>query len=292
VTNPLGRRHVTRAVAGLIVLSAAILIALVLTPQDTAGPCRVVSGPTSVKDLPESSGLAVSRRHAGVLWSHNDSGNAEVLFALDTTGHVRGRIRVPVRMRDWEDISAGRCAAGPCLYLADIGDNSRERRRVQIHRLPEPALEDLETARPETYTAVYVDGPHNAEAMFVIGEEVFVITRDRTGTVYRATIRPDSRDLTLERFVPLGLESVTDAEASPDETVVVVRTSDEAVWYRTADLVRGERVPYARVPIARLREAQGEGVAIDGPMLYLSSEGAPWSGGGTVMSLRCVFTQP
>src|SRR6185503_14866394 len=99
-------------------------------------------------EIPETSGLAVSRRNPGLLWSHNDSGSAAVLFALDTAGAVRGRVRVPVRTRDWEDVSAARCPSGDCLYVADIGDNKGARRTVQIYRVPEPAVGDSETAPP------------------------------------------------------------------------------------------------------------------------------------------------
>ena len=80
---------------------------------------------------------------------------------------------------------------------------------------------------------------------------------------------------------------MTDAEASRDGTSVVVRTSHEAVLYRTADLMRGVSTPYFRIAIDGLREPQGEGVALDGNMLYLSSEGRQWSPGGRFISLRC-----
>jgi hypothetical protein len=238
-------------------------------------------------EIPETSGLAVSRRSPGLLWSHNDSGSAAVLYALDTAGNLRGQVRVPIRARDWEDVSAARCSSGDCLYIADIGDNRLARRQVQIYRVPEPAPGDEQTAPPEVFTAGYADGPHNAEAMFVIGADLFIITRDRVGAVYRSTMTLETRELTLKRVGELGLGAVTDAEASRDEQTVVVRTSHEAVLYRTSDLVRGVYVPYLRIPIDGLKEPQGEGVALDGNMLYLSSEGRPWNRAGRFLSLRC-----
>jgi hypothetical protein len=241
-------------------------------------------------EIPEASGLAVSRRHPALLWSHNDSGNAAVLFALDTAGTVRGRVRVPIRTRDWEDVSAARCPSGDCLYIADIGDNSLARQRIQIYRVPEPGLEDEETAPPEVFNATYADGPHNAEAMFVVGEDLFIVTRDRMGGVYRTTLA-GSRELTFHRIGQLGLAAVTDAEASRDEKSVVVRTSHEAVLYWTRDLKLGGSVPYLRIPIDGLKEAQGEGVALDGSMLYLSSEGRPWNRAGRLLTLRCNLSQ-
>jgi hypothetical protein len=240
----------------------------------------------TLSEIPEASGLAVSRRNPGLLWSHNDSGSAAVLFALDTAGAVVGRVRVPIRTRDWEDVSAARCASNECLYIADIGDNRLARQQVRIYRVPEPAPGDAETAPPEVFSGTYADGPHNAEAMFVIGVDLFIVTRDRVGGVYKSTLS-GSRGLTFQRIGQLELAAVTDAEASRDEKSVVVRTSHEAVLYRTEDLILGRNAPYLRIPIDGLKEAQGEGVALDGNMLYLSSEGRPWNRGGRFVSLRC-----
>jgi len=239
-----------------------------------------------LQEIEETSGLAVSRRSPNVLWSHNDSGNAAVLFALDTAGEMRGRVRVPVRTRDWEDISAARCASGECLYIADIGDNARARRHVQVYRVPEPAPGDTETAAPDVFNVTYADGRHNAEAMFVLGADLYIVTKDRVGGVYRATVA-DSQNLTFQRITQLGLDTVTDAEASPDEKTVVVRTLDEVAFYHSDELARGGNSSYLRIPVTGLQESQGEGVAVDGNTLYLSSEGGSWGGQGRLLSLRC-----
>ena len=275
-------------IAGVVV---AIVAAVMLWPASTAGPC-VVEHRTTIAELPEASGLAVSRRTPGILWSHNDSGNETVLFALDTSGALRGRVRVPVRTRDWEDVSAARCPAGDCLYISDIGDNRLARSQIRIYRVPEPAPGDAETAKPEVFTAVYADGPHNAEALFVIGEDVFVVARERLGPLYRGTLPSSgSGDLKLERIGELGLAPVTDAETSPDEASIVVRTSKVAVIYRTADVVRGGVVQTGlSIPIEELREPQGEGVALDARgTLFLASEGRPWNRAGRFLGLRCTL---
>ena len=278
----------TLGVAAASEIGAVLLVKAGWVAETSAGPCMVTAGPTKMLDIPEASGLAISRRSPGVMWSHNDSGNAEVLFALDAIGHVRGRVRLPMRMRDWEDVSAARCESGPCLYVGDIGDNGVERRRIEIARVPEPSPGDAQTAPPEIFHATYSDGRHNAEAMFVIGAELFIVTRDRTGGVYRSTQAGSTRhELTFQRIGQLGLEAVTDAEASPDEKWVAVRTSHEVVVYQTSELIRGGNTPHVRIPIDGLREAQGEGVALGtNGMLYLASEGGAWSRAGTFISLR------
>ncbi len=275
----------------LVVAAAAMLLGIplavtwMLQPTHTAGPCALTSGPAHLPDIPEASGLAVSRRHPGVLWSHNDSGNAAVLFALNASGALIGRVRVPVRTRDWEDVSAARCGANDCLYIADIGDNGLARPRIQIYRVPEPATGDAQTAPPEIFNAAYADGPHNAEAMFVVGEDLFIVTRDRLGGVYKASAS-HGRDLTFERIGQLGLGAVSDAETSRDGAFVVVRTSHEAVLYRTEVLTRGGNSPCLRIPIDGLREMQGEGAALDGNVLYLASEGRG-PRGGSLLTLSC-----
>jgi hypothetical protein len=66
----------------------------------------------------------------------------------------------------------------------------------------------------------------------------------------------------LSRVGELGLEAVSDAEASPSGRFVAVRTSNEVVIYRSADFVRGGSSPHLRISIDGLQEAQGEGVAL------------------------------
>jgi hypothetical protein len=274
------------AIAGLIGL---IAIAVMLRPDDEAGPCVVVHG-TKLPEIPEASGLALGRRNPGIVWSHNDSGNATVLFALDATGALRARLRVPIATRDWEDISAAPCPEGDCLYIADVGDNRLARRSIQIYRMPEPALSDAETEPPEVFTATYADGPHNAEALFVLGANVFIVTRDRAGGLYRSTL--NRLEMKFERIGQLELGAVTDAEASPDGASVVVRTTKAVLIYRAADIIRGGMVQYGRrISIEALKEPQGEGVALDAhDMLYLASEGRPWNRAGRFIALRCILT--
>ena len=268
-------------------LGAAFAAGWILRPDDRTGPCVVTAGPVTLPDIGEASGIAVGRRTPGLLWSHNDSLNDAVLFALDSAGAVRGRVRLPIEPRDWEDVSAAPCPEGDCLYVADIGDNLLARRSVRIYRVREPAPGDAETAPPEMFTATYEDGPHNAEALFVVGSDLYIVTKDRTGALFRATLPASGSDLTFQRVGELGLAMVTDAETSLDGAWVVVRTFTQVYFYRTVDLTRGAYVPVLQVPLDGLNEPQGEGVALDGGLLFLVSEGHPRESGGSVITLSC-----
>jgi hypothetical protein len=287
------RSGIWKLAVSAAVVVAALVAAAILSPTNVAGPCEAISR-TTLPGVAEASGLAVSRRNPGVLWTHNDSGNAQELFALDASGIVQGRVRLPLRTRDWEDVSAGRCPLGDCLYIADIGDNDLVRKTVQVYRIPEPEPTARQTAPADVFVVTYPDGAHNAEAMFAAGGRLFIVTRDRTAALYGSPeALADAGDLTLVRLGQLNLGAVTDAEASPDETSVAVRTPDAVVIYRTADLTAGKMIAGSRIPLEGLREAQGEAVALGGQgLLYLAGESRPWSRAGQFISLRCPTRLP
>jgi hypothetical protein len=283
----------TRARTTAAVLAAAALL-LILPPlraaDNGASRCTASSGPTRLQGIGEASGLTLSRKTPNLLWSHNDSG-APVLFGIDRSG-VRIQVRIPkATVIDWEDISAARCPSGDCLYIADIGDNRRSRRNVTVYRVAEPGANASETSPPEIFTASYPDGPHDAEALFVLDGGLFIITKDEAGVLYRLPQPLTSTPMTFQRVGTLGLRRVTDADASPDGRVVAVRTNDELVFYRATDLTDGKGAPRGtRTSLRGLREPQGEGVALDGVGdVYLASEGTGRA--GTLTSLRCTISE-
>ena len=284
-------RMVTHARAAVVFAAAAVLLVFqpLGTAQDGLSPCTISSGPTRLPGIAEASGLTLSRRAPGLLWSHNDSG-APVVFGINRAG-VHSRVRIPTAtVTDWEDISAARCPSGDCLYIADIGDNKRSRSSVTIYRVPEPSPTAAETTAPDIFNAKYPDGPHDAEALFVVDVGLFIVTKDDTGILYRLPQPLTGNDpITLQRVGTLGLRRVTDADASPDGRIVAVRTNEEVVFYRAADLTNGGTTPRGtRTSLHRLKEPQGEGVALGrNGEVYLASEGTGRA--GTLTSLHCTL---
>lgn len=150
------------------------LLFITITPaalpaQYTAPPHEATRLAWLENTLAETSGLVASRRHPGVFWNHNDSGNDPILFAIDTTGAVRARFTLSgIRNRDWEDLALGPCPQGTCLYLADTGDNGEDDAVVTLYRFAEP-----NPGRPGTIRQVerlvirYPNRPRDVEAVFV-----------------------------------------------------------------------------------------------------------------------------
>ena len=174
----------------------------------SAGPIRVTDMGPLPPELRESSGLAASRAHPGVFWSHNDSGDGPRLYAIDTTAALLGVVEVEgARAVDWEALGMGPCPAVVqpgavdaqpgaadaqagsadaqarprwCLYVADTGNNARGRRTVGVHVVPEPdPRSGAESAQAlGTVRFTYPDGPEDAEAVAVTSEgDLVVVTK-------------------------------------------------------------------------------------------------------------------
>jgi hypothetical protein len=280
-----------RLAASSVILLCIVGSSAAQNDEPGAAPqtCSVASRAIPLRELREASGIAMSSRAPGVFWAHNDSG-MPVLVALEGSGAVRGRVQITgARVEDWEDVSVGPCGAGTCVYVADIGDNDRIRPNITVYRAPEPAPGDRATARADVLEAVYPDGPHDAEALFVTGpDDIFIVTKtaeERTA-LYRfpKPLRPGTR-ARLERVTHVPVDRVTDADASPDGAWVVLRNHDELFLYATRDLLSGSGMP-RRVSLKALKEPQGEGVTF-GPngTIHLVGEGNP----GTLASLRCTL---
>jgi hypothetical protein len=276
------------------------------TAQQTAPVSAERTGALGAAGITESSGVAVSRRFPGVLWTHNDSGDGPFLYAIDRNGRLIAKYRVSgARAVDWEDIAVGPCPrrfrpAASCLYVADTGDNAERRTRVVLYVMPEPDPrtpgQAVRATRPAQALRVrYADGPHDAEALIVDGHgDVSIVTKGRTGPIlrYRIPSRALSGDSVSVRptdtipVKPNGLIGrwVTGGAIAPDGERVVLRTYTELYFFRVGP--NGWAPEGAPCWIGGL-EPQGEGVDfLDGHAVVLTSERG-LAAEGTIEVVRC-----
>lgn len=287
-----------------IVVAAQTVIAAACAGQVDVGAnatCEIVQASTPLPDgLGETSGLAISRRDSAVLWSHNDSGDEARIFAFRADGSPVGVVEVSgARNRDWEDIAAGPCDGGDCLFIADIGDNRAARDEVSIYRVAEPDPTSGTSEAAERFRITYPGGPRDAESVFVLPDgELYVLSKGRTSNValyrYPQPLRLDEV-VEMEHVVDLSAEKVdlaaqvTGADASPDGRWVAVRSYGALSVYRTADLLAG-RPAMTIIDLAPLGESQGEAVAIDaGGRVKLTSEAGALRRNGTIAVLQCEY---
>jgi hypothetical protein len=99
-------------------------------------------GTVTSSSVTEASGLCASRAHPNVLYTHNDSGHDNEIYAIDaTSGHRLATIAITgAHSRDWEDIACGPCTdlIGHCIYIGDTGGNTGNNAANVIYRVREP----------------------------------------------------------------------------------------------------------------------------------------------------------
>jgi hypothetical protein len=291
--------HPTRVIPIVLILAAAAATGSAHGPASlSAAPCQLSGALARIPDLPEASGLAISRRTPGRLWSHNDSGQP-VLVALDARGTVTARVRLTgVKIDDWEAIAVGACPGGSCVYVGDIGDNEAKRQRITIYRVPEPAGEGSAGVN-EAFHATYPDGAHDAETLLVAPDGgLFIVTKGDTGAIGLYRFPRDLRAGETHRLERVGeprggkrpseTERITDGAVSTDGSWVILRTNDRLAFHRSADLFAGRWAEAGRVDLKAVGEPQGEGVAMDKDgTVYLAGEGGGKSQPGTLGRLNC-----
>lgn len=302
--------------AGLILGLTALLFGACAQISET-GPCDAPERLATLPDeLRESSGLAASRRHAGLLWSHNDSGHEPVVFGIDTTGAVRARVRIrDARNVDWEDLALGPCSfetqrsegangGADCLYIADTGDNRLRRENAAIYRVPEPAPDDSVSAPAERLPIRFPDGPRDVEAIYLLppgspAAGLYLVSKGRGHPIElhhlpAPSLRPGEATLAELRqtfgdeAAPLPRQ-VTGAAASPDGRRVAIRTYTALQFYRpTADGRLEPELPDPGLSLFGAVEPQGEAVELlDDGTVFLTSETGPHDSPAPLTRMRC-----
>ncbi|WP_431043734.1 hypothetical protein ACQUSR_18835 [Streptomyces sp. P1-3] len=271
--------------AALIALPAAVAIAVSTAAPAAADDHEPSSFTIEDERITESSGLAASRAHPGVYWTHNDSDDGPYVYAVDSR---TGRTVATVTLRgigDPRDVEAVSVGPDGNVYVGDIGDNMGGKwPKVWIYRFPEPEkLRDMAVDTAQ-FTVQYEGGPRNAEAMMV---------HPRTGRVYiasksqedpglyeaPATLSPSGVNV-FKRVADLDME-VTDGAFAPDASRLVLRGYFSVSEYRWgAKGLGGKLDDEPGMPLQR----QGEAVAFtpDGGTLMYGTEG----GGSRVTAVR------
>jgi hypothetical protein len=251
--------------------------------------------------IDESSGLVASRRNPDVFWTHNDSGDAPLVFAFDRAGRRRGVWHVAgAKARDWEDIAIGPGPerGQPYIYVGDIGNNQNKREAITVYRFPEPAIAagDAESSRKrplltETADAIrmqYPDGAHDAEALMVHPStgEIYLATKtiDESTVIYKLSATYSTEQVnTLVRVGEVSIPSlfgamITGGDISPDGQRVVLCDYLGAYELQLPATSKGGFDAIWKQPVTDISlgpRQQGEAVCyrLDGAAILATSEG-------------------
>ncbi|WP_217139713.1 WD40 repeat domain-containing protein [Streptomyces sp. AC627_RSS907] len=259
-------------------LASALLVGAFAVPASAAdGDDGVAgSGGFTIKDprITESSGLAASRRHPGVYWTHNDQDTGPYLYAVDgATGETVARVTLSGigTPRDVEAISVG---PGDRIFVGDIGDNlGGTWPHVWIYELPEPKELKDQTVKATQYVVKYADGARDAESMVVhpkTGRVYLIDKKEEGGHLYEGPAKLSASGTNVFRRGAAVDLWATDAAFSPDGERLAVRGYLGGIWY---DWNGGKIQRKGRISVPL---GQGESVTYtaDGAKLLLGMEGA------------------
>lgn len=265
--------------------TATDVLTLAVRPQECPEVLpEVVLGTLADDALLESSGLIVSRRDGGVLWTHNDSGDVPRLFAVARDGASLGTWTLDVPEGDWEDLGWGTDpdTGAPLLFIGDTGsgDGDRESLRVYIIEEPvvdpaaEPAEHSVESWRTLT---LRLPEPLNAHTLLVdpaTGDLLLVSNAEDGCSVLLRKPAPhlDGDDVTLEALAELtfgtgalaGDTLVTGGDVTPLGERIVLRTRSEAwLWLRDGAFSVADALQTAPCPVPLPAQTLGEAVTFD-----------------------------
>lgn len=192
----------------------------------------------------ELSGLVVTEN---AMYSVNDStqrDSRERAFKFDTKCDLDKSLRYPSGPRDPEDLALGPDGS---IWIADIGDNERERTTVAVWKIANDKIEG-------PFRLAYPDGKkYDAEAMLIGADGLpIIVTKDGKPQIFVSTgpLVEDSKEgvplkaageITLPEtqtpnpYKSLGRKLVTGAAISPDRTRVVLRTYSDAFEWDVPD---------------------------------------------------------
>lgn len=259
-------RYLALAAAALLVAAPAVP-----APAVARGPNHVAFRMTDPR-VDESSGIAASIRHPGVVYTVNDSGDSARVFAVGPDGKTRAVLKVSGFVaRDWEAVTVGRDERGrPCVYAGDIGDNlDGAWPNVAVFRFPEPARLSGRSVHATRFRLKYAAGARNAEGLMADPRSgrLYVVSKEWNGGVYAAPKRLHPDRMNKLRRVGEAPSIATDAAYAPDGSSFVIRTYFSAMFY---DRI-GHQVASTLLP----SQKQGESITYthDGRSVLVGSEG-------------------
>lgn len=231
----------------------------------------------------DASGLAASRVHPGILYTHNDHGDGPNIFVIDSaTGHRVSTISVKgAHNSDWEDIAYGPCPDGYCLYIADTGDSGSSN-IIYLIREPTSVQDDQEV---HIYKQLHFSwSESNCETLMVDPQgEMFIISNVKGAAAKAAHVPKSGFDsgttVALTNTVSLSFHTShsdpTGGDLSPNGREILV-ISHEKMYYwnvNSGDVLATLGTDPTEVPY--LDEPQGEAVCWDskGQGYYTLSEG-------------------
>ncbi|KAJ8317795.1 hypothetical protein KUTeg_004652 [Tegillarca granosa] len=269
------------------IVLALILVSLVNAQPHFDGGQQV--GVVHSHYITEASGICASRDHGNVIYTHNDSGGKNRIFAIDK--HSGNRLAIltldGAEAHDWEDIACGPCPdGGHCVYVGDLGGNAGGERN-NIYKFREPSsIHDQHIAIHHTDKLHFTWDQWNCETLMVAPDaELYIISKVNPGHHSEVVHVPKSgwgtgQTIHLSRGTYFtetsGSQDPVGGDISPDGHEVLVKEYGHVYYWYVPDGDYLRALSQRPIHLPHRYERQGEAVCweIDGSGYYTLSEGA------------------
>jgi hypothetical protein len=257
--------------------------------------------------LSEASGLAASRVNPGYFWSHNDSGNPNMLYYFDEKGKGTRAFELSgTSNRDWEDMAiVGESDGSATIYVADFGDNGAIYADYTIYWFKEPIINTSTSTKINAVNSLKFtlpDGARDMECLLIDQKtkDIFIVSkRENNKRLYKisaSNVVPSARIQAefvqeLSFSIPIiadprvvSVNFISGGAVSADNSEILIKNYFEMHYWKRSS---GESIPSAlkrppvKVTYAGInsdgtgQEIQGEAVsfAADGSGYYTLGEG-------------------
>lgn len=232
--------------------------------------------------LCEASALLKSRKHPGVFWTLNDSGNAPHLFAIDRIGQLLAEYDVKKALNiDWEAMAQDEEGH---LYVGDVGNNAIRLPRRFVYQVREPeTLASYDKGQPlpelqveKRFPYRFPEKPFDAEAMFFHRGSLYLFSKIHekgVSKLYRLSLETPDKDVTLEEICAVpDLKVVTDCSLSRDGKRLALCSYDYVALFDRDPDEPLSKLKDKKPMVVRFQPTEIEGCAWDGDELILVAE--------------------
>ena len=248
---------------------------------------RIDKGTITNNNLIEISGIAASQVNRGIFWVHNDSGNKNYIYAINSNAKVVGVFELKgIKNRDWEDIAI---ASGPkgrsYIYLAEIGDNRAIYKTKYIYRFAEPLIAGKQNHKKRIITKIdkisfqYPDGKRDAETIMVdpIKKDIYIVSkRENKVTIYILPYPQSLKKIIKLKIIgKINASKIVGGDISNSGDMVIIKNYKEIFFWKKRKNESLKNV-FKRKPeiLPYMLEPQGEAIcwASNGKGYYTISE--------------------
>ncbi len=278
-------------------------------------------GNLDISYLDEASGMAASVADPSRLYHTNDTWKPyPLLYVTDFMGQTLQPVKLEnlksnPRLDDIEDMDAGPCGEGYCIFIGDIGDNLAKRSELRIVVLEDFAEVPYTASPKQVLRLTYPDQPRDAESLAVHPNgDIYILSKEGASLFGTAPARlyklpreiwenAGDEVVTLEHVANIDLRTMsgttvnifshiaTGMDISSDGQRLLILTYGE-VFEIAVDVsqLNGETIstetPYKQIEVTTLLQQESISYASTGYSFFYTAEAR--SGSAPLMLETCI----